>query len=100
MTKRPSLISGLMTPAAPALGDAPTSPTRGEVVPMPAPAATVKPTPDVIRTSIYLPKPVYRRLKEIALTTDQKVHDLFMEGIDATLRKYGHPGVSELKGGK
>src|SRR5215211_5140555 len=40
---------------------------------------------DVTRTSIYRPKPVYRRLKEIALTTDRKGHDLFKEGIDATL---------------
>ena len=96
MSKRPSLIAGLMTPQPEPVSEA-QSADRTE----PTPAAPAqKPNPDVTRTSIYLPKPVYRRLKEIALTTDRKVHDLFMEGIDATLRKYGHPGVSELKAGK
>jgi hypothetical protein len=92
MTKRPSLIAGLMTPQP----EPATEPSVARVEPAPA----QKPNPDVTRTSIYLPKPVYRRLKEIALATDRKVHDLFIEGIDTTLRKYGHPGVSELKAGK
>jgi hypothetical protein len=93
MTKRPSLIAGLITPQPDLTPEA-----QGVARIEPAPAQ--KPNPDVTRTSIYLPKPVYRRLKEIALATDRKVHDLFIEGIDATLRKYGHPGVSELKAGK
>jgi len=98
MSKRPSLIAGLINPQP---EPAPEAPSVARV----EPALAEKPTaqklnPDVIRTSIYLPRPVYRRLKEIALTTDQKVHDLFMEGIDAALRKYGHPGISELRGGK
>jgi len=52
-----------------------------------------------VHTSVYLPQPVYRKLREIAFTTDQKIHDVIMEGIDAALRKYGHPGVTELKKG-
>jgi len=98
MSKRPSLIAGLITPQ-------PEPAAEASSIPKTEPAPVVKPpaqklNPDVIRTSIYLPRPVYRRLKEIALTTDQKVHDLFIEGIDAALRKYGHPGISELRGGK
>jgi len=42
---------------------------------------------------IYLPKAVHRKLKEIAFTTDQKVHDVILEGINATLQKYGHDGA-------
>jgi hypothetical protein len=98
MSKRPSLIAGLMAPQSDPAIEAPMA-TSIEAA-LVAKAAAPKLNSDVTRTSIYLPKPVYRRLKEIALTTDRKVHDLFMEGIDATLRKYGHPGVSELKGGK
>jgi hypothetical protein len=30
---------------------------------------------------------------------ERKVHDVIMEGIDAALRKYGHPGVAALKEG-
>ena len=51
----------------------------------------------VVHTSIYVPKPVYQKLREIAFTQERKVHDVIMEGIDAALRKYGHPGVAALE---
>ncbi len=95
MSKRPSLIADLKlstpepTPTAPAQPPAETSPKP----------AGRKPRPDIVHTSVYLPRPVYRKLREIAFTTDQKIHDVIMEGIDAALRKYGHPSVNELKGG-
>jgi hypothetical protein len=53
----------------------------------------------VVHTSIYVPRPVYQKLREIAFTQERKVHDIIMEGIDAALRKYGHPGVAALKEG-
>ena len=53
----------------------------------------------VVHTSIYVPRPVYQKLREIAFTQERKVHDVIMEGIDAALRKYGHPGVAALKEG-
>ena len=64
----------------------------------------VKPTsrrlrPEIVHTSVYLPKGVHRHLREIAFRTDCKVHDVIMEGIDAALRKYGHPSVNALKRG-
>jgi hypothetical protein len=53
----------------------------------------------IVHTSIYVPRPVYQKLREIAFTQERKVHDIIMEGIDAALQKYGHPGVAVLKDG-
>jgi hypothetical protein len=91
MSKRPSIIGNLTLGAESAPAPAASAPA-----PAPAPAGR-KPRPDIVHTSVYLPQPVYRKLREIAFTTDQKIHDVIMEGIDAALRKYGHPGVAELK---
>jgi len=96
MSKRPSIIGNLTLPSAepaPAPDPAPSAPS------VEAKPAGRKPRPDIVHTSIYLPRPVYRKLREIAFTTDQKVHDVIMEGIDAALRNYGHPGVAELRKG-
>ncbi len=64
-------------------------------------AATPKPArpkrEGIVHTSIYVPRPVYQKLREIAFTQERKVHDVIMEGIDAALQKYGHPGVATLK---
>lgn len=86
MSKRPSIIADLKLdePAAPA--------TPAAEAPAPAKPAR-KPRPDIVHTSIYLPKAVHRKLREVAFTTDRKVHDVILEGIDAALRKYGHEGV-------
>jgi hypothetical protein len=46
-----------------------------------------------------LPRGVHQHLREIAFRADCKIHDLIMEGIDATLRKHGHPSVKRLEGG-
>jgi DNA mismatch repair ATPase MutL len=50
-----------------------------------------------VHTSVYLPKSVHRKLKEIAFHTDRKIHDIIMEGIDETLKRHGHPTSAELK---
>ncbi len=93
MSKRPSLIADLR------LSSEPEPPSDAAPAPdAPKPVATGrKPRPDIVHTSVYLPKAVYQRLREIAFTTDQKIHDVVMEGIDAALRKYGHPPVEELR---
>lgn len=96
MSKRPSLIADLkLSTPAPDPSPPPPEPASEPV----AKPTGRKPRPDIIHTSVYLPKPVYQRLREIAFTTDQKIHDVIMEGVDAALRKYGHPSVSELKNG-
>ena len=91
MSKRPSVLGDLKLE---------TSPKPAASAPPPDAAAGRKQRPDVIHTSIYLPKPVYLKLREIAYTTDQKIHDVIMEGVDAALKQYGHPSVAELKSRK
>ena len=88
MTKRPSVIGSLsLVPEPPAVPEVEAT--------MPKPARR-KPE-GVVHTSIYVPRPVYQKLREIAFTQERNVHDVLMEGIDAALRKYGHPGVAALK---
>jgi hypothetical protein len=88
MTKRPSVIGSLSLVEEPqAAPEAETS--------MPKPAR--RKLEGVVHTSIYVPRPVYQKLREIAFTQERKVHDVIMEGIDAVLQKYGHAGVAALK---
>jgi hypothetical protein len=91
--QRPSLVAGLHLNQATA---------QEPVIQTPEPAAQVKPAgrkaqPDIVHTSVYLPKSVHRKLKEIAFHTDRKIHDIIMEGIDETLKRHGHPTSAELK---
>jgi hypothetical protein len=51
---------------------------------------------DIVHTSIYVPKEAYRRLREIAVEQDCKVHDLVLEGLNAVLSKYGGPTIAKL----
>ena len=81
--QRPSLISAIELDT-PANGPA----VSASVVELPV--VPVKPKPDVHHTSIYVPKAAYRRLREIGLVEDRKVHDLIMEGIDKVIEARGH----------
>ncbi|MCJ2039564.1 hypothetical protein MKK55_11515 [Methylobacterium sp. J-059] len=92
MSKRPSLIGGLSLPGASPAAPVPDTAAEAERSPV-----SRKPRPDVVHTSVYLPKEVHRRLREIAFTRDVKVHDVIMEGIDAALQRHGHPSVDALK---
>jgi hypothetical protein len=87
---RPSIIGDLKLSTTPEHEPSVAAPPEPPANPAPAGR---KPRPDIVHTSVYLPKAVHRQLREIAFTTDQKIHDLIIEGIDATLRKYGHSGV-------
>ena len=98
MSKRPSIIGGLNLPgseARQAVTDR--RPDQVDAEPNAAPPAR-KPRPNIVHTSVYLPRAVHKRLRAIAFETDRKVHDIIMEGIDAALRKYGAPSVEKLKG--
>ena len=87
MTKRPSVIGSLNLVRDPPAAEEPT----------PAPAAEPRAKREgIVHTSIYVPKPAYQKLREIAFTQECKVHDVIMEGIDAVLQRYGHPSVAEL----
>lgn len=96
MSKRPSLIGGL-TLLGPEAALA-TEPAPSAAAPEPtSKSAGRRARPEVVHTSVYLPREVHRRLREIAFTRDVKVHDVIMEGIDAALQKHGHPPASSLK---
>ncbi len=89
MTKRPSVIGSLSL-----VGESPAAAPDSEVsVTKPARAKRE----GIVHTSIYVPRPVYQKLREIAFTQERKVHDIIMEGIDAVLQKYGHPEIAVLK---
>jgi hypothetical protein len=47
-------------------------------------------------TSLYLTPEVRRAIKEIAFQFDKKPHDLYIEGIDLMLAKYGKPDTHTL----
>ncbi|EIZ81894.1 hypothetical protein WYO_5482 [Methylobacterium sp. GXF4] len=114
MTKRPSVIGGLKLSdeqaeakaknAAPAEPEAAAQASEAQAPTAPAPTSAAAPKasgrrarPEVVHTSVYLPREVHRRLREIAFTRDVKVHDVIMEGIDAALQKHGHPSAASLK---
>jgi hypothetical protein len=97
MTKRPSIIGGLNlsgTDAREAVTDQPPASVAEPATPK---TTGRRARPEVVHTSVYLPREVHRRLREIAFTRDVKVHDVIMEGIDAALQKHGHPSVDALK---
>jgi hypothetical protein len=56
--------------------------------------------PSVVRSSLYLPQPVYEALRQIAFDERLKIHDVVLEGIDAALRRRGYPSVENLKAGR
>lgn len=45
-------------------------------------------------TSLYLPSEAQRAIKEIAFQFDKRPHDLYIEGINLMLAKYGKPPVA------
>jgi hypothetical protein len=89
MSKRPSILGNLDLEPEPSSAPTPER-TTSKVVKMEAPQRTPAPASDLVRSSIYLSKAAHRRLKEIGLVEDKKVHDLIMEGIDAVIAKRGH----------
>lgn len=49
----------------------------------------------VVKSSIYVPTEAHKKLREIAFTTDCKVHDLYLEGINRVLESRGFPPVTK-----
>lgn len=44
---------------------------------------------EIVHSSVYLPKPLHQRLREIAFKRDCKIHDLIIEGIEAVILRHG-----------
>lgn len=87
---RPSVFGAVTTPVAevPAADSATVNETM----------KAAKGESGMFKTSIYLPLSVKDKLEEIAFHEGRKkVHDLFMEGIDAVLTKRGYATTAEMK---
>lgn len=63
--------------------------------------AAAKPAPvEIERVTLYLPKPVYKYLKQLAVELDiSRTHDLLIEGIELVLAKHGK-SIADLTKGK
>ena len=85
MSRRPSIIGSLgVTPEGSTPAAAPKAKAKG---------------PEIVHTSIYVPKAAYRKLQEIALVQERKVHDIIMDGIDKVLAQHGHAPIERRKRG-
>ena len=58
---------------------------------IPAPGAS-----ETVRYTAYLPRPVYRQLKELAFTHDRKMHEFVLEGLDLVFREHGLRSIHDL----
>jgi hypothetical protein len=76
----------------------PRSPVNHTVAP--GASRTAVEGPARVHTSLYLPGFVHDALRKIAYDERIKIHDLVIEGIDATLKRRGYPSVENLKAGK
>jgi hypothetical protein len=87
MPKRPNVVGDLILD-----GDSPDpTPERIEAPPR------AKPTSDVQHSSIYIPRPVYERLRELAFHERVKIHDLILEGLDLVMAQRGHPERTNVR---
>jgi hypothetical protein len=59
--------------------------------------AKLRPRPDVVHSSLYLPEAVHEALREAAFHERVKIHDIIMQGIEAALKKRGYPSIDNLK---
>ncbi len=89
-------------PSVFALPNAATMPTAAKDAGATAATVENKTTPaagegDMMRTSLYLPRAVHDKLREIAFTERRKVHELFVEGIDKVLAERGFASSIELR---
>ncbi len=48
------------------------------------------------QSTLYLPPQVHRKLRQLALDEDKKLHDLLLEAIDLLLAEYELPSIDEL----
>jgi hypothetical protein len=97
MAKRPSIIGELdLTPAAAKETPAPTAKTA-QIVDLKAASEKAAKARDVQHTSVYIPREAHERLREIAFHERKKIHDLIMEGVDATIAARGHSESARRK---
>jgi hypothetical protein len=55
-----------------------------------------KPTAKFARVMLYLPPPVAKAVKQIALDTNRKPHDVFVDALQSWLRSNGHTRQADM----
>ncbi len=95
MTRRP-ILSDLMKQAAPASAPAPEAPAAAA----PASAAPARKKTDKVQLTVYLDRPAYEQLRELAFVERAKLHDILLEGLDAAFAKRGLKPLAALKADK
>ncbi|POG16950.1 ribbon-helix-helix domain-containing protein [Pseudomonas putida] len=88
MAKKPAVSLTALTESA-----APSAEEVGETVTLER--GNVKTLKRLKHTSLYLPPEAQRAIKEIAFQFDRRPHDLYIEGINMMLAKYGKPPVKK-----
>ena len=48
-----------------------------------------RPHADIVHTSVYLPRAMWRAIRELAVEQDRKAHDIMIEAIAAALQSKG-----------
>ncbi len=92
MTRRP-ILSDLMKQAATTPAPAPEIPAA----PAAAPAVPARKKTDKVQLTVYLDRPAYEQLRELAFVERVKLHDILMEGLDAAFAKRGLKPLAALK---
>lgn len=77
-------------------GEGETRPVQHHTAAAPEAAHAAPGGPETVRYTAYLPKPVYRQLKELAFTHDRKMHDFVLEGLDMVFREHGVRSIHDL----
>jgi hypothetical protein len=86
MTKRPSVFDQGLAEA-----EAETKPASPE--PRKQPEGTRQ-------VAVYLPHASWRDLREIAYTSERRVNDVILDGLDLLLKQHGFPTTAERKASK
>ncbi len=95
MTRRP-ILSDLMKQAATTTAPAPDV----AAAPAPVPAAPARTKTDKVQLTVYLDRPAYEQLRELAFVERAKLHDILLEGLDAAFAKRGLKPLAALKADK
>lgn len=77
-------------------GEGEARPVQHHTTAAPEVAHAVPGGPETVRYTAYLPKPVYRQLKELAFTHDRKMHDFVLEGLDMVFGEHGVRSIRDL----
>lgn len=48
-----------------------------------------RPRAEIVHTSVYLPRAMWRAIRELAVEQDRKAHDIMIEAITAALERQG-----------